>query len=163
MGVSDLSLLATAALDQGAWGLPCLFSFICGGLLAAASTGVFVWGARTMRSTETMGVTVDLYTDAPYAYTRNPQYVGMVIGIVGFAPVANSLLVASLATAHVGRMLLLPRAEEPHLRVEFGRRTTGTNRESRGPSGWRRCGGYSGTTAEDLFRIGRRTSGRYRI
>lgn len=119
VGVFDVSLLATAALDWGAWGLgrPAV---VAGAVLAAVGTAVFVWAARTMRSAEAMGVTGDLYTDGPYAYTRNPQYLGMVVGVSGFALLANSPLVAALAAAHVGWVLLLPRAEEPHLRAEFG-------------------------------------------
>jgi protein-S-isoprenylcysteine O-methyltransferase Ste14 len=119
VGVFDLSLLATATLDFGGWGLPAPASSV--GLLAATlGTAVFVRGARTMQSAETMGVTGDLYTDGPYAYTRNPQYVGMIVGVTGFALAVDSALVAGLAAAHVGWVWLLPRAEEPHLRAEFG-------------------------------------------
>ena len=119
VGVFDVSLVATAALDVGAWGLPAPASSV--GLLAAIlGTAVFVWGTRTMRSAETMGVTGDLYTHGPYAYTRNPQYVGMIVGVSGGSLAVDSALVATLAAAHVGWVLLLPRAEEPHLRAEFG-------------------------------------------
>jgi protein-S-isoprenylcysteine O-methyltransferase Ste14 len=119
VGVFDVSLLATAILDFGAWGLPAPASSV--GLLAALlGTAVFVWGARAMDSAETMGVTGDLYTGGPYAYTRNPQYVGMIVGVSGFALAVDSAFVAGLAAAHVGWVLLLPRAEEPHLRAEFG-------------------------------------------
>lgn len=116
----DVSLVATAVLDWGEWGLAPPVTLVAGGILALLGTGVFVWGARTMRSDETMGVTGDLYTDGPYAYTRNPQYLGMVVGVPGFALLADSSLVMTLAAVHVGWVLLLPRAEEPHLRAEFG-------------------------------------------
>jgi len=59
-------------------------------------------------------------TDGPYAYTRNPQYLSMIVGVTGFAALSDSPYVAALAAAHVGWVLLLPRAEEPHLRAEFG-------------------------------------------
>lgn len=119
VGVFDVSLLATAVGDFGAWGLPVPASVV--GLLAALlGTAVFVWGARTMHAAETMGVTGELYTGGPYAYTRNPQYVGMIVGVTGFALAVDSPLVATLAAVHVGWVLLLPRAEEPHLRAEFG-------------------------------------------
>jgi len=119
VGVFDAALLATAILDFGGWGLSAPASFV--GLLAALlGTAVFVRSARAMDSAETMGVTGDLYTDGPYAYSRNPQYVGMIVGVGGFALAVDSALVAGLAAAHVGWVLLLPRAEEPHLRAEFG-------------------------------------------
>ena len=121
VGLFDVSLVVTAVLDWGAWGeLPHSVTVGVGGTLALLGTLVFVWGARTMRSDETMGVTGDLYTDGPYAYTRNPQYLGMIVGVPGFALLADSLLVLALAAVHVGWVLLLPRAEEPHVRTEFG-------------------------------------------
>jgi len=119
VGVFDVALLGTAVLDWGGWGLPAPAA-IAGVVLALLGTAVFVWGARTMRSAETMGVTGDLYTDGPYAYTRNPQYLGMTVGVSGFALAVDSALVAALAGVHVGWVFLLPRAEEPHLRAEFG-------------------------------------------
>ncbi|SDY41612.1 methyltransferase family protein [Halopenitus persicus] len=119
VAVFDASFVATAVLEWGTWGLPRAVT-VAGGVLALCGTAVFVWGARTMRSAETMGVTGDLYTGGPYAYTRNPQYVGMVVGVTGFAVVADAALVAVLAAVHVGWVLLLPRAEEPHLRASFG-------------------------------------------
>jgi protein-S-isoprenylcysteine O-methyltransferase Ste14 len=119
VGIFDAALLGTAVLDWGGWGLPTAAA-IAGVVLALLGTAVFVRGARTMRSAETMGVTGDLYTEGPYAYTRNPQYLGMIVGVSGFALAVDSALVATLAAVHVGWVLLLPRAEEPHLRAEFG-------------------------------------------
>ncbi|SDZ80115.1 Protein-S-isoprenylcysteine O-methyltransferase Ste14 [Haloplanus vescus] len=119
VGVFDVAVLGTAILDFGAWGLPRALSLL-GVVAALVGTAVFAWGTRTMRAAETMGVTGTLYTDGPYAYTRNPQYVGMVVGVPGFALAVDSALVAVLAAVHVGWVLLLPRAEEPHLRAEFG-------------------------------------------
>ena len=114
------ALVATAYLDWNAWVLPRPSSLVAGVALAGIGAAIFVRSAGVMDSAETMGVTGDLYTGGPYAYSRNPQYVGMIVGIVGFALLVNSRYVAVLAAAHVAWVLLLPRAEEPHLRAEFG-------------------------------------------
>lgn len=120
VAIFNIALIATAVLDWGRWGLVSPVGVAVGSSLAIVGTVVFVWAGQTMRSAETMGVTGDLYTDGPYAYSRNPQYLGMIIGVTGFAFVTDSVLVVILAAVHLGWVLLLPRAEEPHLRAEFG-------------------------------------------
>jgi protein-S-isoprenylcysteine O-methyltransferase Ste14 len=120
VGVFNVSLLTTAILSWGNWGLPRGVTLLAGGCLTVLGTTLFLWGAGTLRADETMGVTGELYTSGPYSYTRNPQYTGMIVGVSGFALLADSILVATLAVVHIGWVLLLPRAEEPHLRAEFG-------------------------------------------
>lgn len=120
VGVFNVSLLAVAVLDWNAWLLPRPASFAVGLVLAGLGAVVFVRSAAVMRSAETMGITGDLYTDGPYAYSRNPQYVGMIVGLVGFLLLVNSPYVSVLVLAHVGWVLVLPRAEEPHLATEYG-------------------------------------------
>lgn len=114
------SLLTVATLDWNAWLLRRPETLVVGVVLAAIGTVVFLRGVRVMRSEETMGVTGELYTDGPYAYNRNPQYVGMILGTVGFALLVNSAWVAVLVVVHAGWVVLLPYAEEPHLRTEYG-------------------------------------------
>jgi protein-S-isoprenylcysteine O-methyltransferase Ste14 len=121
VGAFDVSLLVVVVADWNQWVLSRPSSLVVGALAVALGTAVFVHSARVMRSAEVAGVTGELYTDGPYAYSRNPQYVGMIVGVGGLALAANSALVAALAAAHVGWVLLLPRAEEPHLRAEYGR------------------------------------------
>lgn len=120
VGVFNLALLTVAALDWNAWLLPRPATLVGGGALALVGVVVFVRSASVLASDETMGVTGELYTGGPYAYSRNPQYVGMIVGITGVALLVNSAWAAVLAAAHVGWVLLLPRAEEPHLRDEYG-------------------------------------------
>lgn len=114
------SLLTVAALDWNAWLLPRPETLLVGAVLAVVGTAIFLRSAGVMRSAEITGVTGELYTDGPYAWSRNPQYVGMIVAIVGFALVVNSVWVAVLAATHTGWVALLPRAEEPHLREEYG-------------------------------------------
>ncbi|RRJ33853.1 hypothetical protein EIK79_02620 [Halocatena pleomorpha] len=114
------SLVTVAVLDWNAWLLPRPGTLLAGAVLAVVGTAIFLRSAGVMRSEETMGVTGELYTEGPYAYSRNPQYVGMIVGTVGVALLINSVLVAVLAAAHVGWVVLLPYVEESHLRVEYG-------------------------------------------
>lgn len=121
VGAFNVSLVTAAVADWNTWLLPRPASLVVGVVVTAAGTAVFVRSAGVMRSDEIAGVTGELYTDGPYAYSRNPQYVGMIVGLLGFALLVNSSSVAVLVIAHVGWVLLLPRAEESHLRSEYGR------------------------------------------
>ncbi|WP_435335939.1 methyltransferase family protein [Haloarchaeobius sp. TZWWS8] len=120
VNVFNVCLLGVAILDWDTWVLPRGVLPVVGAALAGVGIVIFVTGARAMEKDETMGVTGDLYTEGAYAYSRNPQYVGMLIGLVGFTLLCNSALVAVLAGAHFGWVLLLPRAEEPHLASVYG-------------------------------------------
>jgi protein-S-isoprenylcysteine O-methyltransferase Ste14 len=61
-----------------------------------------------------------LATSGPYAYTRNPLYLGSVIMAVGFAIVARSLWIALiLAAVFIGIYLPVIRAEETYLAQRF--------------------------------------------
>lgn len=120
VGVFNVSTLFVAVTDWHQWILPSVVSFTVGGALTIVGAAIFVRSAGVMQSDEVAGVTGELYTDGPYAYSRNPQYLGMIIGLVGFLLLTNSLYVTILAIAHIGWVLLLPRAEEAHLRDVYG-------------------------------------------
>jgi protein-S-isoprenylcysteine O-methyltransferase Ste14 len=62
----------------------------------------------------------ELTTSGPYAYTRNPLYLGSVIMAIGFAVAARSVWVLLLIVAMFG-FIYLPviRAEEAFLRQKF--------------------------------------------
>lgn len=120
VGVFNVSTLIVAVLEWNTWLLPRPSSLVVGGILIAIGGAIFVRSANVMESAEVSGVDGDLYTSGPYAYSRNPQYVGMLIGLVGFTLFVNAALVAVLTGLHAGWVLLLPRAEEPHLRSMFG-------------------------------------------
>lgn len=120
VGLFNISIVAAAITDWNSWLLARPASLVVGIVLSVTGAAVFVRSAGVMDADEVSGVTGDLYTEGPYAYSRNPQYVGMIVGLVGFALAVNSPVVAALAAAHVGWVLLLPLAEEPHLRAEYG-------------------------------------------
>lgn len=93
---------------------------LLGGALAVAGLAVAGWAGYTFRMAESFGLEGELHTDGPYHYTRNPQYVGMYATLAGVVLVVNSrLLLVGLLPVAVW-MYLLPLAEEPWLREQFG-------------------------------------------
>ena len=61
-----------------------------------------------------------LATTGPYAYTRNPLYLGSLIIAMGFATAARSLWIAlAMAVIFIGIYLPVIRAEESYLAKSF--------------------------------------------
>ncbi len=113
-------LLLVAIADWNELGVPRGPSLVVGLALFVPGFAVAIAAGLDLGGEETVGLTGELRTDGWYRYSRNPQYVGYIIASVGFALLANSALVAVLCTVYVGWWLLLPLAEEPWLREQYG-------------------------------------------
>ena len=121
VGVFDVCILGLAALQWDTWLLPRPASLVVGGLLSVTGAAIFLRASRAMDAAETTGrAATELYTEGLYARTRNPQYLGMIVGLAGFALLVDARSVAVLAALHVCWLVLLPFAEEPWLREQFG-------------------------------------------
>ena len=73
-----------------------------------------------------MGVTASqgfggpLLVSGAYRYSRNPQYVGTVAGLLGYGVLCNSALTLVAVLLSSSWYLLAPFAEEPWLRERLG-------------------------------------------
>lgn len=117
--VVNVALFALAVVDWGSLGLPTAVVaaggvLFVGGMVAALAAG-YDLGVE-----ETTGLEGDLRTGGWYRYSRNPQYVCYVVATIGFALVSNSVLVAAVCLPLLGWWLVLPFAEEPWLREQYG-------------------------------------------
>lgn len=120
VGVFDLGIVGVAVLRWNTWVLPRPSSLVVGALLSVCGAAVFAKSSRAMTAAETGGrVASELHTGGLYARSRNPQYLGMIVGLVGFALLVNSVYVVVLCVLHVCWLVLLPFAEEPWLRDQF--------------------------------------------
>jgi len=93
---------------------PAWWSIGCGTLVAAAGLGIRAIASGYVRKNE------NLATTGPYAYTRNPLYLGSIIIAVGFALAARSWIVLGLFLV-LFFVIYLPviRGEESYLRERF--------------------------------------------
>jgi protein-S-isoprenylcysteine O-methyltransferase Ste14 len=115
-----VSIAVVAALDWNSLWLLRPHSLVVGlALLVPGLVGAFAAG-RNLGSAETTGLAGDLETGGWYRFSRNPQYVCYMVATVGFALVANSVLVAGLCAIQFAIWLALPFPEEPWLREQYG-------------------------------------------
>lgn len=91
-----------------------------GALLAAAGGAFALWGIRTLSWHASLGLEAELVRAGPYRWTRNPQYVGDIAMLAGWAIVFNSLLAWLLCLLAMAWFALAPVAEEPWLREHYG-------------------------------------------
>lgn len=123
-------LLAVPAVVLAIAGKPSAFSLAVGLPLAFAGEAIRAWAVGYSGVT-TRGDTVTapaLVTAGPYAYVRNPLYVGNFITAAGFAlaftggnsPVARTMLVAGALGTMLGVYAVVVPHEERFLRDTFG-------------------------------------------
>ena len=93
---------------------PTIASVIFGGCMAMAGLVIRALASGHVRKNE------QLTTSGPYAYTRNPLYVGSLIIAAGFALASRSWIVAAIvAIILIAIYLPVIRSEEEFLRAHF--------------------------------------------
>ncbi len=91
--------------------------------------GIFViglligtWAFATFGLKNVIGLRDGLITGGPYRYTRNPQYIGDSLNIIGYIVLTNSWMVLLIGILGVILNLLAPYTEEPWLEEQYGER-----------------------------------------
>lgn len=112
--------LAAAALDPRAPVPEFAGQRPLGIALLVAGAALLLWGLRTLSLAQAMGRAVRLVTHGPYRFTRNPQYVGDILLVIGFSLHTGSSLVGLIALPLVAALVLFPFTEEPWLADRFG-------------------------------------------
>jgi len=91
-----------------------------GALLAVAGTLFALWGIRTLGVHATSGLHDALVESGPYRYSRNPQYVGDIALLLGWAIACNSLRTWVVCLLGIAWFGLAPFTEEPWVRAHYG-------------------------------------------
>ena len=113
-------ILVMGIIDYGSLGLNNTISFIVGLPLFIGGLLFAYWGVRTLSTHQSLGLHEKLVTNGPYRYTRNPQYVGDIIAIIGFILMSNSSLTAIIGFIGILWFLFAPFTEEPLLTELYG-------------------------------------------
>lgn len=105
--------------------LPVTMVIILGPAVVIAAFGIFFWAAAAMRYEKTSiqtGTPTDvIVTHGPYAFSRNPIYVAMLLLLAGVGIWTNSFwffIVAAVCSRLLDKGVIVP--EERYLEREFG-------------------------------------------
>ncbi len=114
-----VGVVALGLLDWNQFVLSPWTRFVAGGVLMACGT-FGLWGYRTLGAHASSGLGDELVTTGPYRYSRNPQYVGGIASVLGWAVVANSGFAMIAALLMSVWFVLVPFAEESWCRERLG-------------------------------------------
>ena len=115
-----LGLVALGIIDWNSFALDGSARFLAGGLLIACGGFFALWGYLTLGVDASKGLGGELVTTGPYQYSRNPQYVGTIPVVLGYAIICNSALAFVTALLMSASFILVPFAEESWCRENLG-------------------------------------------
>ncbi len=90
-----------------------LIFFIFGSIIGS-------WGYMAFGLRATLGLGDKLIINGPYHYTRNPQYIGDSMNMVGYMIITNSWMVWIIGLMGIALNILAPYTEEPWLEKRYG-------------------------------------------
>ena len=117
--VFNVSLLAVTYLGWNSLGFPVWLLGAAGAVFVVTFAGAIVAGSD-LGADETSGLEGKLRTGGWYRYSRNPQYVCYIGATVSFAVLAATPLAIAMCVPLLALWFVLPFAEEPWLREQYG-------------------------------------------
>jgi protein-S-isoprenylcysteine O-methyltransferase Ste14 len=121
-GFCGLWLIAGFGLFLLDWH-PSLFPWIrypIGIIIVILGNFLAFWGMKTLSTHQTLGLDGILIRDGPYRFSRNPQYVGDILILLGFIILAGSWRVSISFGLAISWFVFTPFSEEPWLRAQYG-------------------------------------------
>jgi protein-S-isoprenylcysteine O-methyltransferase Ste14 len=85
----------------------------------AIGSGIGSWAFLTFGLKNTIGIDSKLITHGPYRFSRNPQYMGDSMNILGYLVLSNSIMVLIIGILGISLNLLAPLLEEPWLEEQY--------------------------------------------
>jgi len=94
--------------------------FVVGGVLVSLSVVLIYWGIRALSFHQSLGLKGKLITTGPYKYTRNPQYLALILIYISLILVTSSYLAFLTGSLLILVYVLTPLSEEPWLTNLYG-------------------------------------------
>lgn len=119
-GLPSIALVVVGYLDWNTFILPRPESLLIGAVLLVTGVLGFVAATFDLGTEESAGLEGDLHTNGFYRYTRNPQIIYLSLILLGSLFVTNARLLVPLCLAMGLWFVIMPFAEEPWLRKQYG-------------------------------------------
>jgi protein-S-isoprenylcysteine O-methyltransferase Ste14 len=118
--VSAAGVVSLGLADWGRFIIPAWIRLAVGVPLWLADDLLALGAMAALGVAPTAGDEGLLVRHGPYGFSRNPQYVGFIIGLIGWGLMANSALMLIASIAGIAPLVLVPFAEEPWLLARHG-------------------------------------------
>ena len=118
--VSAVGVILLGLVDWGRFVIPAWMRIAVGVPLWLGGSLLALWAMAALGDAPTAGDEGALVRRGPYGLSRNPQYLGFIIGLAGWALTANSALTLGASIAGIVPLGLVPFAEEPWLLARHG-------------------------------------------
>jgi protein-S-isoprenylcysteine O-methyltransferase Ste14 len=115
-----VGVFALGALDWRSLVIPPLVRLLVGVPLFASGGAFALWGYIGLGVRASQGRHEGLVASGAYRYSRNPQYVGTIVCLLGYAIACSSELTFGAWVLWSAWFIMAPFAEEPWLRDHLG-------------------------------------------
>ena len=115
------SLGVLTVLSWNSFVFPYGLRYFVGFPLAMSGLVLYILGIGRLGAYNSAGLKGELMTGGLYCYSRNPQYLGGMVGLIGLVLFSNAFLVLLPGLLAALLFVLWPFSEEPWLRKRFGR------------------------------------------
>jgi len=128
--VAGIGAVAVGVVDRSSVALQPWVRYGLGAPLWSGGNGLGLWAMTMLGMGATLGGEDELVRRGPYRFSRNPQYVGFMAGLIGWGLLTSSIQALMAAAVGLIPLILVPFAEEPWLTARYGaayeeyRRTT---------------------------------------
>ena len=118
--IAFLGSIGLAFADAGSFIFDGIGWKVGGGSLIVLGTALADWGVRTLTSHTSRGLGGEFKRRGPYRWSRNPQYVGHCMVVLGCMLAFDSFLLVLTGLLGIACLVLTPLAEEPWLEERYG-------------------------------------------
>jgi len=117
---AGMGVILLGILDWKSLGIPLWIRVLFGTPLWLGGGALSLWAVAALGVASTLGVESAIIRRGPYRFSRNPQYVGFILSLAGWALVTSSLLALIASLFGIIPLILVPFTEEPWLLERYG-------------------------------------------